>query len=77
MTREEFDALPEYSCTMPTGPRIGFKWKHGRPYYMPSKWWLGECIADAAPAYVDTLWRKIDLIDDHADASAVLALCDA
>ncbi len=45
MTLGEFNALPEYACTMPTGPKAGFRWRVPRPWgdKMPD-WYMGESI---------------------------------
>jgi hypothetical protein len=35
LTRAEFDALPEYSCSLPSGTTIGKKWKCNDDAYAP------------------------------------------
>lgn len=50
LTQAEFDALPEYSCSLPTGTTTGKLWKRDLsfrdPYHMPphgrSGWMRGE-----------------------------------
>lgn len=42
MTRKEFDALGEYSLTLPTSPSPGRRWKCARPAFNPKNWYLGE-----------------------------------
>lgn len=43
LTQEEFDNLPEYSCSYPTGTTIGKKWKARWPYSnVPEEWYLRE-----------------------------------
>lgn len=56
LTRAEFDALPEYSCSLPTGTTLGKRWrKNGDAYGSRSvvsateeritgilqNWWMG------------------------------------
>lgn len=44
MTQREFDALLEYSTTLPTGTTPGKAWKCRRPYWAPREradWWRG------------------------------------
>lgn len=40
MTGAEFDALPEYSASLPTGTTIGRQWKVNRVGLAPH-WWMG------------------------------------
>ena len=69
MTRAEFDALPTYSCTLPTGTTIGKKWKrdvneprrfHG-DFAVKEEWWTGEYIPDPEPGMVGIKWRRVGL----------------
>jgi len=62
LTQAEFDALPEYSCTLPTGTTIGKRWKCGIPYGAPKankKWSMGEYTPCDEPGMVGLVWRKI------------------
>lgn len=66
LTQEEFDALAEYSCTIPTGTTIGTRWKRGEPYHGPrSAWYLGEYVPCDKPGCVGILWRVIRVITDE------------
>lgn len=40
VTPEEFEALPEYSCSIPTGKTVGKRWKCKVDYYDASAGWL-------------------------------------
>jgi len=55
----EFDALPEYSCSLPTGTTIGKRWKRGEPYGQPTRWLLGEYVEHADPGKVGIRWSRI------------------
>jgi hypothetical protein len=50
MTQREFDELLEYSCSVPTGQRIGKRWKIDRWFGSRLKngprWWMGEYARD-------------------------------
>jgi hypothetical protein len=56
LTKEEFDALGEYSCSLPTGTTLGKIWKYNRLAYAPSRftnpkikiedWYMGEYAPD-------------------------------
>lgn len=69
VTREEFDALPEYSCTVPTGTAIGKKWKRHTPYRRPDScirpthncghWFMGEYVRDPDPEMVGIHWTML------------------
>lgn len=63
LTKQEFDELPEYSCSMPTGTTIGKKWKRNRfafdpSYYDPrtgnsiDEWYLHEYTQHVNPKMV-------------------------
>lgn len=60
LTQEEFDALPEYSTTIPTGKTIGKQWKRQLYYgkYL-AEWVRCEYVEDPDPEYVGMLWHKI------------------
>lgn len=77
LTREEFDALGEYSCSLPTGTTIGKRWKKNADAYqgehsvisaaaeritgIPANWYMGEYVDDPNPKLVGIKWRKIVL----------------
>lgn len=46
LTREEFAALPEYSCTLPTGTTPGKRWRAQMGFADPEgtkpRWYVGE-----------------------------------
>lgn len=63
MSIAEFDALLEYSTTLPTGTTIGKKWKrHILSGLNRGEWWLGEYVADPQgdPKMVGITWKKIE-----------------
>lgn len=46
LTQAEFDALPDYSCTVPSGVIAGKQWKRRRVYTDESQGWLiGRYVA--------------------------------
>lgn len=60
LTKKEFDSLPEYSCSIPTGTTIGKKWKRNiyafdRAAHDPrtgnkvEEWYLHEYIEHPNP----------------------------
>lgn len=58
MTIDYFDALLEYSSSLPTGTYIGKRWKRfvGRG---DQRWMMGEYAEDPDPEKVLILWRRI------------------
>ena len=64
LTQSDFDALNEYSCSLPTGTSIGTRWKCGRPYHGPTAWYLGEYVPCDQPGMVGIRWSKIRVITD-------------
>lgn len=69
MERRDFDKLPEYSCTLPTGTTIGKRWKRseffGSSKY-PGRWFLGEYVPHDKPERVGIQWREILIVDNCA-----------
>lgn len=67
LTYKEWEALPTYTCSEPTGLTIGRRWKraytgrgssfHDTPW--SERWWLCEVFPDPDPAYVQTRRREI------------------
>lgn len=58
--QEAFSALPDYSCSIPTGKTIGKRWKRRRDYTDESKGWLlGEYAEDPDPEFVRIKWRNL------------------
>jgi hypothetical protein len=63
MSIAEFDALLEYSTTLPTGTTIGKKWKrHILSGLNRGEWWLGEYVPDpsGSSGKVGITWKKIE-----------------
>jgi len=64
-TTKAFDALLEYSCSLPTGVFIGKQWKRNLNFRTnkPPKWLLGEYTEHPDPdrAYIE--WRDIEVVD--------------
>lgn len=67
MTREEFMALPEYSCSYPTGVTAGKRWRRedgayspeARALGIPTIWIIGEYKAiPGDPANCKIAWFK-------------------
>ena len=59
MTMCEFDMLPEYSCSIPTGTTAGKRWKRGWPYMQPRhSWQMGE-YGQPEGVIVPIIWRSI------------------
>lgn len=62
LTQKEFDELPEYSCSLPTGTKIGKRWKKRVPYDGENPvWYLGEITTDPEPGFVGILWKRIKI----------------
>lgn len=71
MSKKAFDGLPTYNTSLPTSPRIGFKWKCRRPVRddgNPPDWYMGEAvhIHDVRPDLdpekeVGIIWCRIEV----------------
>jgi hypothetical protein len=71
MTRKYFDALPEYSLSIPTGVTIGKRWKRVEPFVddgTPKTWFMGEYAEEpdqvTYPGMVQILRRLILIVDE-------------
>lgn len=69
LTRKEFDRLPEYSCSFPTGITIGKRWKRNLsftdPRADPDVWYMGEYVGVDKKGYtgIGIHWRQIYVED--------------
>lgn len=61
--RADFDALPEYSSSLPTGTTIGKRWKRREPYgQIPGVdpiWFMGEYYELPEGARTDRRGREV------------------
>lgn len=77
MTMAEFQDLPEYSCTLPTGTTPGKRWKRSDVYELyavgrqgPLCWWMGEYGAITPdprgarfPDRIAVNWRRVLILE--------------
>lgn len=62
LSQQEFDALPDYSCSVPTGVVIGKKWKRRKEYRDADKGWLmGEYVASENEDEALIAWSEIEV----------------
>lgn len=68
MTLEEFESLPEYGYSLPTGTTEGKRWRQRDPYMtlhgMIHTWWMGEygrAQGDSVPIH----WRQIFIVTEE------------
>lgn len=63
MSQADFDALPEYSCSNPSGVFFGKRWKRGEPYRLPrTAWYMGEYIPAADPKLAGIRFLRILIV---------------
>lgn len=61
--REAFDALLDYSGSVPTGTMVGKRWKRRRDYHDESKGWLmGEYAEHPDPELIHIIWRDLEVV---------------
>lgn len=59
-----FDVLPEYSTSLPTGQRIGKKWRRKIPIPIGGwDWLLGEYLPDPDPGFVLIRWSYLRIAE--------------
>ena len=68
LTTPEFEALPEYSCSLPTGQTIGKRWKRKCRDPNGEVWMLGEYVEDPEPGMIGIRWRRIKVALIYAEA---------
>lgn len=60
ISRSELAALPEYSCSIPTGTTIGKRWRRNVQAYRPRvaepEWMLGEFVDIGSEEEVGIRW---------------------
>lgn len=66
LTEAEFYALPDYSCTLPTGTTIGKRWRRREPYEIGPEienvWYMGEYVECDDPGKVGIEWSLIEIL---------------
>ncbi len=57
ITLEALAALPEYSCSLPTGTTIGVRWRAATRYMGErTEWRIGTYVSDPSPGMVGIEW---------------------
>lgn len=80
LTQREFDQLPEYSASLPTGTTVGKRWKrhwrepqscgvpssHPAYRHIPPKdgWQIGEYVEHPDPGLVGIKWYEVELVTE-------------
>lgn len=75
LTKQEFEALLDYSCSLPTGTIVGKRWKCSDAYSRGKmaaaraqgraltvgelNWWMGEYIPHKDPKLIGIEWTPI------------------
>ena len=70
MCNHEFEQLDDYSCSLPTGTRIGKMWKRRKDYHDETKGWLMGEYAELDPPRsnrVAIIWRTIEVDPTEAE----------
>jgi hypothetical protein len=73
LTRQEFDKMPNYSHSLPSGTYLGKTWRRETD----DGWYMGEYVPDpnakigrdGQPETVGIRWRKIEMEDPNAPAN--------
>lgn len=64
LTARQFDELPEYSCSFPTGTTIGKRWKRKKNYCDESEGWIvGEYYDIGNQTEVGIRWYDVKVIE--------------
>ena len=65
MTQEEFDALSDYSRSLPTGTTIGKRWKRRRyRHSVLVAWEMGEYVPSDREGMVGVQWTNIEIVEE-------------
>lgn len=67
ISRAELRALPEYSCSVPTGQTVGKRWRRNMHFgsTIEPEWMIGEYIDHANPAKIGIRWTWA--VDENHD----------
>jgi hypothetical protein len=65
ISTREFDALPNYSASLPTGQTIGKQWKR----FTDEGWFLGEYVESLKPGCIGIEWDRLILPDKEAQGA--------
>jgi hypothetical protein len=69
LTRRQFNRLPDYSCSLPTGVVPGKTWRRRVQYDNPeSRWVIGRYDA-TSPTHCRVVWRELLFVEDNYDRS--------
>lgn len=67
LTPREFETLPEYSCSLPTGTTVGKQWRRREPYQtgpgVEHTWWRGQYVEHPDPGKVGIEWDEIIMVE--------------
>lgn len=61
LTRDDFDDLPEYSASLPTGTTPGKRWKRDTA----QGWFLGEYVEINEDGQIGIRWQPIEVVDEQ------------
>lgn len=67
LTKYEFDILPNYSCSLPTGIVLGKRWKRAVHYHRQKptdEWLMGEYAEHKDPTKAKIIWRTITIVGE-------------
>jgi hypothetical protein len=62
-----FNALGDYSCTIPSGTVIGKVWKRHELYSGRGQWWFGQFSRCEDPEMVNIIWRELHIRQPGTD----------
>jgi hypothetical protein len=69
LTSREFEALLDYSCSLPTGTTVGKQWRRRCPYSISAesvhRFYLGEYVECSIPGEIGIEWTEILLPDGY------------
>lgn len=69
LSAAEFEALRNYSGSLPTGQTIGKRWRERRPYMcgpgIVNEYFMGEYVASRIPGKIGVEWTPILLPDGY------------
>jgi hypothetical protein len=62
-----FEALGDYSCTVPSGTVVGKVWKRHVPLGRRGQWWFGQFSRSEYPEMVNIIWRELHIRQPDTD----------
>lgn len=68
ISQEDFNRLPEYSLSVPTGAILGKRWKRRKHSTAEcNEFYIGEYVRSNEPGYLDIKWYEPEIMTENQE----------